>query len=213
MTRLDGYELIGSIGCGSAIPELAFAVAGMAPALTDLPYLEDGPGRERLLSLNPLGQVPTLVLPDGSAMTESAAIVLHVGDLAPGAGLVPPPGAPERTRFLNLLAFLVAAIYPTFTYGDQPEHWTEPGEPAALLRAKTVERIRMLWLHMERTAALAPFVLGERMSALDLYVCVMTRWRPGRDWFQASTPRLLAARAATEAHPAVAAVLARHFPA
>ncbi len=37
-------------------------------------------------SLNPLGQVPTLVLPDGRVMTESAAIILHLADQAPQAG-------------------------------------------------------------------------------------------------------------------------------
>lgn len=206
------HELIGSIGCGSAIVEAAFAVAGLPLRLTDLPYLEAGLGRDRLLSLNPLGQVPTLVLPDGSAMTESAAMVLHAGDLAPDSGLVPPPASPDRARFLNLLILFVAAIYPTFTFGDTPEQWTEPGAPAALLRERTDERAKLLWRHVARTIAPAPFVLGARMSALDLYLCAMTRWRPRAAWFEAEAPALFAAQTAAARHPAVAAVMARHFP-
>jgi GST-like protein len=207
-----GYELIGSLGCGSAIVETAFAVAGLPLRLTDLPYLEPGPGRDRLLSLNPLGQVPALVLPDGAVMTESAAMILHAADLAPDSGLAPPPGSPERARFLNLLVLFVASIYPTFTYGDAPEKWTEPGAPAALLRERTDERAKTLWRHVERTLTPAPFALGARMSALDLYLCAMTRWRPRAAWFQAEAPGLWAAQAAAARHPAVAAVMARHFP-
>lgn len=212
LAALPGYELIGSLGCGSAIAEMAFAAAGFSVAVTDLPYLEPGPGRDRLLSLNPLGQVPTLVLPDGSSMTESAAIVLHIADLAPGSGLVPAPGLPERPRFLNLLALLVGAIYPTFTYGDEPSDWTDAGPAAKRLRKTTDARREMLWAHVERSVEPAPFVLGPRMSALDLYVCAMVRWRPRLPWFEEHAPRLLGARAAALRNPAVAAVAARHWP-
>lgn len=75
---MSTYELIGSRGCGSAIVEMALALANVPYTLTDLPYLKPGPGRDRLLSLNVTGQVPTLVLPDGEVMTESAAIVMHL---------------------------------------------------------------------------------------------------------------------------------------
>ena len=123
------YELIGSAGCGSAIVEMALALANVPYTLEDVPYLKPGPQRDRLLRLNPLGQVPTLVTPDGEVMTESAAMILHLHDVAPQAGLAPLPDQPERARFLNLLIRLVAAIYPTFTYGDNPPQWTTEGAP------------------------------------------------------------------------------------
>jgi hypothetical protein len=52
-------ELIGSLGCGSMIVEQALAWTGLPHRLTDVAYLEPGPQRARLLSLNPLGHVPT----------------------------------------------------------------------------------------------------------------------------------------------------------
>jgi GST-like protein len=113
-------ELIGSLDCGSIIAEMALALAGVHYTTTDIPYLKDGPERQRLLSLNPLGQVPTLVLESGTVMTESAAIVLYINDLVPSSGLLPPVGAPDRAAILNRFIWLVAAIYPTFTYGDDP---------------------------------------------------------------------------------------------
>ncbi|AZR84863.1 glutathione S-transferase [Bordetella pertussis] len=207
---MSTYELIGSRGCGSAIVEMALALANVPYTLTDLPYLKPGPGRDRLLSLNVTGQVPTLVLPDGEVMTESAAIVMHLHDVAPAAGLAPPPGSAERARFWNTLVRLVAGVYATFTYGDDPAKWTLPGDAAELLRTRVHDRRAQLWQEIERGAG-APHVLGRRFSALDLYVVVMTRWRPGPPWFQSVCPRLAAAarRAAEESN--VAQVLRRHF--
>ncbi len=204
------YELIGSRGTGSAIVEMALELARLPYRVTLIPYLQPGPERDRLLSLNPLGQVPTLLLPGGEVMTESAAIILHVADLVPSAGLAPPATDILRPRFLNLLVLLVAAIYPTFTYGDTPSDWTEAGSAAELLRARLDRRRTELWQHLEQGIS-GPFMLGERFTALDLYLCVMTHWRPKRAWFAAHTPKLLAAADATASKPELAAVVARNF--
>ncbi len=204
------YELIGSRGCGSVIVEMALELARLPYAATMIPYLQPGPERDRLISLNPLGQVPTLLLPDGQVMTESAAMILHIADRAPEAGLAPAANDRLRPKFLNLLVVLVGAIYPTFTYGDTPSDWTEPGAPSDLLRERLDRRRTDLWRHLEQGAP-GPFMLGSRFSALDLYLCAMTRWRPRRDWFAAQTPKLLAAADATAAMPELAGIIDRNF--
>jgi len=205
------YELIGSAGCGSAIVEMALVLANVPHVLTDVPYLKPGPERDRLLHLNPLGQVPTLILPDGEVMTESAAMILHLNDVAPQAGLAPTADKPERARFLNLLVRIVAAVYPTFTYGDDPAQWTTPGDAVDLLRERVHTRRAELWQELERQAG-APYMLGRRFSALDLYVTVMTHWRPGPSWFSAMCPALTAVAREAAMEPNVAKVLQRHFP-
>ena len=70
--------LLGCQGCGNAIVESAFALAGIDFDYEEVDYSDDSPTRPRLLQFNPLGQVPTLVLPDGTVMSESAAIALHI---------------------------------------------------------------------------------------------------------------------------------------
>jgi GST-like protein len=205
-------ELIGSLDCGSIIVEMALAVAGLQAKVTDVPYLQDGPERARLLTLNPLGQVPTLVLDDGSVITESAAILLYLNDLAPTAGLVPAPGDAARPAFLNRLVMLVAAVYPTFTYGDDPARWTLAGDAADALRARTDRHRENLFRAWNENFGLGPFTLGDRLSALDLYITAMTAWRPRRAWFAANTPRLLAAADVTAADIRIAPIVARHRP-
>lgn len=207
----DGYELIGSEGCGSMIVEMAFRLAGIPVTLNDLPYMQPGPGRDRLLALNPLGQVPVLVLADGTAMTESAAMILHVADVAPGAGLLPPVGDPRRAAVLNGLVMMVAAIYPTFTFADKPETYVGEGPAAADLKARVDARRLDIFRDLDRRyAGSSAFAFGETATAVDLYLAVMVFWRPGRDWFRRETPRLSAIADATAAIPAVQDVMARH---
>jgi len=203
-------ELIGSLNCGSIIVEMALALTCVPHSLTDIPYLREGPERDRLLSLNPLGQVPTLVLDDGAVMTESAAILLYLNELAPEAGLLPAPGAEGRAAFLNRFIRLVAAIYPTFTYGDDPGRWTISGDAAHTLRQRTNLHREALFRSWEAHFGPGPFAAGDALTALDLYLVAMTHWRPGHAWFAANTPRLLAAADAASSHPKLAPIVARH---
>jgi GST-like protein len=207
---MSSYELIASKGCGSAVIEMALALAGLPHKVTMIPYLTPGPERERLLSLNPLGQVPTLICPDGTVMTESAAMVLHIADVAPQAALVPPPGDESRTSFLNLLIVLVGAIYPTFTFGDDPKHWGLEGEAAASLRSHTDARRMTIWRHIEAAISPAPHALGGHLTALDLYLAVMSQWRPGRAWFAEHCPKIASVADAALKNPVVDEVLRRN---
>jgi GST-like protein len=207
----EAYRLFGCRGCGNVIIEAAFRLAGIAYEYEEADFDQPGPDRERLSALNPLGQAPTLTMPDGRVMTESAAIVLLVNDMAPEAGLVPPPGAPERARFLRWMVFFVAAIYPTFTYGDDPQRWLPDLDDASLLRTATDRHREKLWRQVEAEISPDPWFLGTRFSALDLYVGAMTHWRPRQAWFAKECPKLAAVAAEAERLPEVAPVFRRHF--
>lgn len=204
------HTILGSPGCGSVIVEAAFELSGLAYRYEAVDPWEDGESRDRLRALNPLVQVPTLLLPDGTVMTESAAMVLHAADLAPGAGLVPGPHDPARPMFLRWLVFIVAAVYPTFTYGDDPSRYVTGEEATKELRARTEAQCKELWRLVE-SATDTPWFLGQQRSAIDLYVWAMVRWRPGRVWFEASCPRLAAIATLLDQEPRLAAIRARNF--
>ncbi len=86
------YALYARKGWGSAISEAMLAYASLDYELRD-PKGNRAKGVPPLKEINPLVQFPTLVCPDGHIMTESAAILFHIDDMAPKAGLVP-----KRTR-------------------------------------------------------------------------------------------------------------------
>jgi len=202
--------LLGCKGCGNTIVEAAFAVAGIPIDYEEVDYSDDSPTRPRLLAVNPLGQVPTLVLPDGTLMTESLAMLHYIDDAAPKAKLIPPKGDPLRAVFYRWAVFLIAAVYPTYTYGDDPKKWVPDEAASKLLRESTDKHRQALWLQLEAEAK-GPWFLGERFSALDLYVAVMTRWRPGILWFARNTPKCVDIAKRATALPAVAPVMARNF--
>ena len=207
----ERYRLLGCRGCGNVVVEAALRVAGLPYRYEEVDYDQPGPARDRLVALNPLGQVPTLIMPDGSIMTESAAIVLLLDDMAPEAGLVPPPGTAERAPFLRWLIFLVAAIYPTFTYGDDPKKWLPDLEEATMLKTATDRHRESLWRQVEAAIAPAPWFLGARFSALDLYVGAMVHWRPRQTWFAKECPKLAGIAAEAERLPALAPLFRQHF--
>jgi GST-like protein len=209
---MSDFILHGRPGWGSAIVEAQLAWYGLPFQMVDTGDLFDSAAaRQQLAPLNPLTQVPTLVLPDGRVMTESAAITLHLADLTGRDDLVPGPTAPERAAFLRWLVFLVANIYPTFTYADLPERFVKTEGAGAGFRSEVDEYGKRLWTMVEGAAG-TPHFLGRRYSALDIYLAVMTHWRPRAAWFTQHAPRLAAAAASASAMPALAPVMARNFP-
>lgn len=206
------YTLYGRPGWGSALVEAQLVWYGHEFETVDFDDLfKSAQAREELARVNPLSQVPTLRLPDGSVMTESAAITLLLADDAGAKSLVPLPGDAARPAFLRWLVFLVANVYPTFTYADDPGRFV--GHEAA--HEDFLQRVgdyrKRLW-GMVEGATQAPWFCGPTMTALDLYVGVMTRWTPKRPWFAEHCPKLTAIAHKVEALPELQAFWRRHFP-
>ena len=83
---MNRYTLHGTPGWGSAIVEAQLDWLGLPFDFVDCGDLfASAEARERLAMINPLAQVPTLVLPDGRVLTESAAITLHLADASGSA--------------------------------------------------------------------------------------------------------------------------------
>jgi GST-like protein len=207
------YKLYGRPGWGSAIVEAQLVWYGLPYTYEAVDDLFKSPdARTKLEKVNPLAQVPTLVMPDASVMSESAAITLLLADITGKDGLVPAAGAPERAKFLRWLVFIVANIYPTFTYADDPSRFISVNAARDPFRAATDAYAQKLWRQIDGEAG-NPWFLGERFSALDIYLDVMTRWRPKRGWFEGEAPRLFAVAHRADQVPQLTAVWARNFPA
>ena len=179
-------RIFGVPGFGSDIVEAMCALAKSDYEFVDVTgFDEDSSARDVLIAVNPLAQVPVLELDDGTIMTETAAIALLLDERR--TGLLPPPGSAGRALALRLLVWLVANVYPTFTYGDYPERWA-PSAPRELIDSTDRHRQQLyLWLEEQ---VVGPWVLGAEVSVLDCYVATMIDWRPRRGWFEEHTPRL-----------------------
>ncbi len=206
------YTLYARPGWGSVIVEAQLAYYGLDYTLQDAGDLfTSEAARTALSAINPVAQLPTLILPDGQIMTESAAITLHLADLTGCDDLVPGAKEAGRAQFLRWLVFIVANIYPTFTLADNPSRFVTDKAGHEDFLANVFAYKETLWRTVDAHAQ-APWFLGSRFSALDVYVCAMTHWRPQRAWFEANTPRLSAIAKAADQVPELQPVWQRNYP-
>ncbi|NGM21875.1 glutathione S-transferase family protein [Roseomonas stagni] len=211
------YILHGDIGSGSAMPEMALAEIGAPVDLRDVPLEGDHQLRAEYRAINPMGRLPTLVLPaqggDGTVLTESLAILVTLADRHPEAGLLPPPGETARAVALRWMALLAGEFYPQVTRWDYPARFgyapdqVEAARDNALAMGRDV--LRIIEAHALPVAG-GPFLLGARFSVADIALAVMSRWMKGREWVPVNLPRIQALAEAVAARPAIAPVWARH---
>lgn len=206
------FTVYGSPGYGSTIIEGALEVLGLP--WTPVEAGPNGTAEEQALlrSLNPLKQTPVLVTPDGRALTESSAILVWLGDVHSDRGLAPAIDAPARADYLRWMAYIPAQIYPMYLLKDHPDRWVTGHEAGDELREAAIEQIKTAWTAMEAQVEPAPFILGGRMSLLDLYVTIVSRWTPRRVWFAGACPKLNTVAERVDALPALADFWARRFP-
>lgn len=138
------------------------------------------------LALNPAGVVPTLVL-DGQVLTEAAAIVMHLADRHPGAGLAPAPGSADRAEYYRWMFWCANTLQPAYRawfYADEPAG--AGNEDAVRARSRAV--IEAAWDRLAvHLAAHGPYLLGARPCAADFLLTMLMRWsrnmpRPVDDW-------------------------------
>lgn len=163
-------------------------------------------------AVNPMRQVPALRLPDGTVITESAAMVLHLCDAHPEAGLLPPPGTSARAVAYRWLLWLATGLYETDLRYHYAARYTH--DPAAAEDVKMAALVRMdeLTAMAERLLGPGPCVLGERFSAVDIYLFMLVLWHPARQAIFARHPGLGAHARLVRARPAIGRIWAQHFP-
>jgi GST-like protein len=208
------YTLYGKKGSGSASAQAALEIIGAPYRVVETASWEPNDAFAELLKLNPLGQIPTLVLPDGSVLSESAAILIHLGSAHPDSGLLP-RDASVRAQAIRGLVFIAANCYAAISIIDFPERWCENADEATLERIRAGSRAR-LHRHWEMFADLfpaQPYLGGEKVGALDILAAVVSKWSGSRVHLQQAHPAFHATLLRIEAQPKVAPVFAQHWPA
>ncbi|MEM9153230.1 MAG: glutathione S-transferase family protein [Cyanobacteria bacterium P01_F01_bin.3] len=209
---MEKLTLYGRAGWGSVLIESQLVWYDIPFTFYEVNNLfSDESARQSLEKLNPLAQVPTLIMSDGSVMTESSAITLWLAEKVESEALVPAARMPERAQFLRWLIFITSNLYPTYTYSDRASWFV----PEKLAQSDFVHQVNQytekLYLILNAAAA-DPWFLGERFSALDIYICAMSHWPPGQAWLEENAPTLFNIAVATKALPKLSEVWARNYP-
>ena len=180
------YTLYYSPGTASMAVHLALLEIGAPHQLELVDFERKAQRSEAYLRLNPLGQVPTLVI-DGQPYAESAALLIMLADRHPESRLGPPLGTPMRNEWYQWLVLLSNTLGASYRNWFYPTDLGAPKHPPTV-RAALQERIEGIWTRLDsQLDARGPYLLGEQFSALDLLLIMYMRWsrnmpRTALDW-------------------------------
>jgi glutathione S-transferase len=163
-----GLVLYWRPGTASMAPHAALAEAGAEYRLVEIDR-EEAQSDESYRALNPLGVVPTLVDEEqGLVLTESAAIVLYLGDRFAEGQLVPA----ERAEYYRWLVFLTNTAQTAMLRFFYPERYGDVDTVAAAAARDAGEAFDVL----DRALDGRTWLAAEHRTGADLFLFMLTRW-------------------------------------
>jgi len=206
------YKLYWSPNTGALAPQILLEEVGADYQRIILDLAADEQNKDEYLAINPRGQVPALELADGSILTESAAIALHIADNHPDSGLLPPMGSSQRAQVYRWLFFAVANIYEA----DLRFYYSEvySGDPGCADPIKSQARIDMdaAWDLVEKELGDGPYLLGDNYSVIDPYLLMLSQWHEDTRELYQRCPRLMKLCEAVKARSACQAIWKQNYP-
>jgi GST-like protein len=211
-TEQRRLTLYGARASGSIAVEAALTLLNVPHTVIEGATWAEEEARDRVAAVNPMRQIPTLVMPDGEVMTESAAILIYLADMFPDARLAPLPEDAARRQFLRWMLYVSSAIYSL--------HWIKPdvariGAPSSARESVVSavhDRIAFCWANMDSQLQPGRYLLGDQLSVLDLYVTVVSRFGPWRERFYKVAPRMTPVVRLVDQEPRLAAFWRERFP-
>lgn len=183
-------------GACSLAPHIALREAGLPfePVKTDIraKKLPDG---SDYLSVNPKGGVPALGLDGGEVLTENAAILQYIADMAPGGGLIPKEGL-ARYRVLEWLTYISSELHKGFGSLWNPTAADDAKQTARDLLAKK-------FTFVEQRLGDQAYLTGDAFSPADAYLFVIMNWTAIHDIDLERWPGLVALQQRIADRPAV----------
>lgn len=204
------YTLYGIDESGSCMIEIALQRCAVPWRRVDAASWAEGAGSDELARINPLKQVPTLLTPDGQVLTESAAILIHLGLEFPASGLL----AGNRAQIIRGLVYIAANCYSAIGIIDYPQRWL--GNVNETVQAQLVTGTRrylhQAWVVFADQFAGQLFGPNDTPNALGLMAAAVSRWDESREALNGLAPSFAQSLVQVDADPVVAPVFARHWP-
>jgi glutathione S-transferase len=171
------YQLHYYPGNVSAAPHMVLEELGADYELMLVDRTVNAQKSKEYMKLNPNGRIPTLV--DGDlVLFEAAAIVLHLLDQNPEAGLAPKIGTPERSKFNQWLVFLTNSLQEELMVYQYPDRLAGDNAEAVEIVRRGAEARASAFLDVieNHLSTNGPLFLGNTLSAVDFYFVTLCRW-------------------------------------
>jgi len=209
------YVLYTAKRSGAASVEVMLQALGLDFELKDAtPWSEPpGPFFDELKTVNPLGQLPTLVTPGGEILTESVAVLWTLMERHPN-DWVPAPSTRDKAACLRWMQFVSSTVYAAGGVADFPARWTTSRSAAARASVEraAVARMKLGWdIVAQAFPQKKGFLLGARPFVCDVYLANLSRWWKMRDYLQVTHPSFAAMMQRVDRLPLVAPIWKRHW--
>ncbi len=204
------YKLYGTTDTGTCAVKAALAEAGAPFEEVEITTREKQHLTEEYRKINPRQQVPSLMLPDGSIMTEGPAILLHIADTHPEARLAPTPGTSERGQHDRWLMFFAVNVYEgecRMEYGER--YTTDPEGKQGVEEAARAYMERHCSI-FEEALGDGPYFFGDEFSMLDIYVWMLAHWQDAA-WLEANCPKIVRLANTVKVRPKIAPIHEENF--
>ncbi|MEM7596451.1 MAG: glutathione S-transferase family protein [Pseudomonadota bacterium] len=169
------YKLFYAHDSAAMVVRVLLEDIGAEYELIDTTIAKDVPRHADHLALNPNGWVPVLAW-EGRAMYEAAAITIYLTDLYPNARLGPALDDPDRPLFLQTLVYFSNTVQTAFQQYYYAERFAEDEAGCAGAMARGVRRLRDVWQVVEDQIGDNPWTVGTQLTAVDVYLYMLTTW-------------------------------------
>ena len=169
---MNKYVVIGRPRAGSLIAEFLLTAANVEYEFKNI-TIEDAQ-KDEFKTISPFSKIPVLRCPDGQAIFETVAIVIHLVEKFPQ--LAPQSTTFERNVLWQYLAMIQTSIYIGYHRQFYSHRYApkDAAEEVGILAARDREAA---YIYINDN--LNPYVLGKNKSAVDYYLYMVTRWDPG----------------------------------
>lgn len=128
--------------------------------------LENG---DDYFAVNPKGQVPALLLDDGTLLTEGVAIMQFLADNVPDRQLLAPTGTIARYKTLEWLNYIATELHKGFTPLFRPD---TPEEYKPAVRSQLEKKLS----YVNDALKEDHWIGGSRFTVADAYLFTVLRW-------------------------------------
>lgn len=135
-------------GASSMAPHIALFEVGATFEARPLSFHKGETKTAEYLAINPLGQVPTLLI-NGHPLTEVAAILFYLARAFPKADLLPDE-AEDQAQVISWMSFIAASVHPA--------------------RRQGLEHARKIYAQADQRLGPGAWAVGGRYSIADIHL-------------------------------------------
>ncbi|MCR8923119.1 glutathione S-transferase family protein [Dasania sp. GY-MA-18] len=164
---------------------------------------------EHYLSLNPTGQVPTLV-EDEQVFTQCVGITTYLADKWPQLNMTPALDSPQRGHYLKWMHFLNSSMHEAYLRVYYPNKYAVSKQACDEVREMAKQAIDKHYDIVNSWLEPGPYCLGETIQACDLYLATLISWQEDREALFTRLPRLQLLFEKVTTHPVANKVFVEH---